>query len=67
MDPKRNKISNCANTVSKFFHPSIEKVENLKFYDPNYINNSLFSTSNLSSKRFSTDNNSNSKFSNMSN
>lgn len=61
-----NKKSNCSNTVSKFFHPSIEKVEKLNFYDPNYIKESLFSCNNLSSKKFSTDDADNTNLSNMS-
>lgn len=45
------KKSNCANTVSRFFHPSIERVEKLNFYDPNYIKESLFSSDELNSNK----------------
>jgi len=63
---KSNKRSNCVNTVSKFYHPSIEKVEKLKFYDPNFIKESLMCYSNNSSKRFSTDDKEKLKFSSLS-
>lgn len=66
-EKKNNKRSNCVNTVSRFYHPSIEKVEKLKFYDHNFIKESLISYSNVFSKRFSIDDKEKFKYANLSN